>query len=400
MWQLAAHLFLCMLPVVRAMDYETYHSLGLDTRFEDKPRSKHDSGMANINGGLTREQMWGQNFAAEDAARLKYPMPAAAQPREGVPPGRYIEHKGWNGSTVYPGTQRDWWVWVPGQYSERAPASLVIFNDGGGFLNPAGQVRATLVLANMIAAGALDVTVAVFLSPGIRTGHPDCAYDDPKDPTRATSDDPQRSLEYDSVSDTYSRFLLEDVLPVVESEFRITPDPARRAVVGTSSGAVGAFCAAWFRPDSFGLVATISGSFVNIRGAHNLPWLVRNSRRKEIKVFLLSGVHDMNNNHGSWPLGNQALAAALEYAGYTHRFVLGTGGHGMTHGASVFPSTLLWLFKDGSIRFAEEPGQWHDSRRLLIMVLVVMYPVSWALLYPLSRRLGGYCGRSKHQKTT
>jgi len=281
-----------------------------------------------------------------------------------------------------------------------APASLLVFNDGGGFLNPAGHIRATLVLANLIADGALDITIAVFLSPGIRQGHPDCAYDDPKDPQRATSDDPQRSLEYDTVSDTYSRFLLVDILPVLESEFRITQDPARRAVVGTSSGAVGAFCAAWYRPDSFGLVATISGSFVNIRGAHNLPWVIRNTKRKPIKVLLMSGEHDMDNNHGSWPLGNRAMAAALAYAGYEHRLVFGTGAHGMTHAGSVFPSVLLWLFKDSSIRFEEEPGQWHDPRRLLILAVLLTYPVFCMLSCPVSRRWVGRCGRSRHHKAT
>lgn len=382
------------------MDYETYHSLGLDTPFEEKPRSKHDSGMQNINGGLTHEQMWGRNFAAEEVARPKYPTPSEAQPREGVPPGRYIEHKAWNSSHVYPGTWRTWWVWVPAQYDGQTPANLIVFNDGGGFLYPQGQVRATIVLSNMIADGSLDPTIAVFVNPGVRHGHPDCSYDDPKQPKLATGDDPQRSLEYDTVSDTYSRFLLEDLLPLVEADFRITQDPSRRAVVGTSSGAVGAFCAAWFRPDRFGLVATISGSYVNIRGAHNLPWVIRNTARKPIKVLLLSGEHDMDNNHGSWPLGNQAMAAALEYAGYTHKFVFGTSAHGMTHGGSVFPSILRWLFKDSTIRFSEEFGQWQEPRRLLMIILVAMYPVSLVLLYPVCRRLARCCGRSSHEKAT
>jgi len=308
------------------------------------------------------------------------------------------------------------WIWVPAQYDGQTPANLVIFNDGGGFLHPTGQLRATIVLSNMIAAGALDVTIAVFLNPGIRQGHPDCAYDDPKHPRWATSDDPQRSLEYDSVSDRYSRFLLEDILPVVEADYRISNDPSRRAVFGTSSSAVGAFCAAWFRPDRFGLVATISGSYVNIRGAHNLPWVIRNTVRKPIKVFLLSGEHDMDNSHGSWPLANQAMAAALKYAGYTHKFVLGTSGHGMTHGGSVFPSILLWLFKDSTIRFSEEPGQWHEPRRVLFFVMAAtstrcspggtsrsraafMYPVSLVLLYPVSRRLARCCGGKPREKT-
>jgi enterochelin esterase family protein len=88
------------------------------------------------------------------------------------------------------------------------------------------------------------------------------------------------------------------------------------------------------------------GSFANIRGGHNFPWLVRNTKRKPIKVFLQSGSNDLNNDHGSWALSNQSMAMALDYAGYEHRFEFGEGGHSNVHGGSIFPDTLRWLFSD------------------------------------------------------
>eukprot|EP00411_Alexandrium_monilatum_P104171 CAMPEP_0175780564 /NCGR_PEP_ID=MMETSP0097-20121207/76820_1 /TAXON_ID=311494 /ORGANISM="Alexandrium monilatum, Strain CCMP3105" /LENGTH=199 /DNA_ID=CAMNT_0017091333 /DNA_START=102 /DNA_END=697 /DNA_ORIENTATION=+ len=193
-----------------------------------------------------------------------------------------------------------------------------------GFMDTGGNFRATVVLDNLIADGLLPPTVAVFVNPGFRPGHPDCAYSD-QDPTIEVGDDPQRSLEYDTLSERFARFLLEDILPIVEGAYNISQDPRSRAVIGISSSAVGAFCSAWFRPDRFGLVATHVGSFVNIREAHHLPWLIRNTPRKQIRVSLQSGERDMDNNHGSWALGNREMAAALAYAGYEHRLDFGPG---------------------------------------------------------------------------
>jgi hypothetical protein len=50
--------------------------------------------------------------------------------RPGVPRGRIIEHKGWADSTVYPGTVRDWFVYVPAQYDGETPAALLVAQDG------------------------------------------------------------------------------------------------------------------------------------------------------------------------------------------------------------------------------------------------------------------------------
>ena len=87
--------------------------------------------------------------------------------------------------------------------------------------------------------------------------------------------------------------------------YRVSQDPARRAVQGASSGAPAAFCACWHRPDKFGNAICWIATFVNIRGAHEMPWVIRNTPRKPIKVFLQSGKKDLNNNHGSWPLANK-----------------------------------------------------------------------------------------------
>ena len=145
-----------------------------------------------------------------------------------------------------------------------------------------------IVLDNLIHKGELPPTIAVFLSPG---------------QTEAYSE--QRSLEYDTVSDANASFLCEQLLPKVESRFNVSDDPAKRCVCGLSSGGIAAFSVAWFRPEQFGCVISWIGSFTNIRGGHNYPWLIRNNVRKPIRVFLQDGENDLNNQHGSWPMANR-----------------------------------------------------------------------------------------------
>jgi hypothetical protein len=47
-------------------------------------------------------------------------------------------------------------------------------------------------------------------------------------------------------------------------------------------------------------------------------------------------------------IGNEQLGAALEYAGYDSKLIIGTGWHNKIHGAHVFPDTLRWMFGDGA----------------------------------------------------
>ena len=105
------------------------------------------------------------------------------------------------------------------------------------------------------------------------------------DDPRATQ---QRSVEYDSCTKEYGRFLLEDLFPLVETHIgcSLSTDPNHRTLCGYSSGGICAFNAAWYRPDSFGRVLSHCGSYTAIRGGHNYPYLIRTTVRKAIRVFL------------------------------------------------------------------------------------------------------------------
>lgn len=239
-------------------------------------------------------------------------------------------------SRIFPGTTREYFVYVPKQYDGTKPACLMVFFDGAGFMRPDGPFRVPIVFDNLIARAEMPVTIAVGVNPGT------IAPVLPGAKPRST-----RSLEYDSLGDANARFLLEELLPEATRDLNITADPAGRAICGNSSGGIAAFTVAWERPDAFSKVVSHIGSFTNIRGGHVYPALIRKTKpAKPLRVFLQEGTNDLDNLHGNWPLANRDMAAALKFAGYDHRVVLGDGGHSGRHGGAILPNTLRWLWRD------------------------------------------------------
>ncbi len=256
--------------------------------------------------------------------------------QEGVPRGE-VKDFVWESTVVYPGTVRRYSVYVPAQYDGTRPAALMVFQDGHAYLDPNGQFRATVVMDNLIAAGEMPITIGVFIDPGHRGELPE---------TRGWRPTPaNRSLEYDTLSDAYARFLLEELLPEVRKEYRITDNPELRAICGISSGGICAWTVAWEHPESFRKVLSHVGSFVNIRGGHNYPALIRKTEKKPIRIFLQDGTEDLDNEHGNWPLANQQMAAALKYKAYDYEFVMGSGAHSGKHGGVILPESMRWLWR-------------------------------------------------------
>ena len=256
-----------------------------------------------------------------------------SQRRAGVPRGEITALR-WEDSRVYSNTERDWWIYVPAQYDGETPAALMVFQDGGNYLREDGPIRVPVVFDNLIHAGEMPVTIGVFVNPGR------FLRDNPDGPAR------NRSNEYDSMTDQYSRFLLEEIIPEARKSYRITDDREGWAIGGISSGGICAFTVAWQRPDRFSKVVSHVGSFTNIRGGHVYPDLVRQSAQKPIRVFLQDGSNDLNIRPGNWWLANQQMADSLDFAGYDYRAVWGEGGHNLEHGGAIFPDTMRWLWRD------------------------------------------------------
>jgi len=253
--------------------------------------------------------------------------------QEGVPQGSVTKDV-WH-SKVFPETVRDYWVYVPKQYDGNKPACVMVLQDGQAYVKEDGDFRVPVVFDNLIQKGEMPVTIGIFTNPGRSVALP---ADDPKKPSN-------RSFEYDTLSDQYARFLLEEILPEVGKKYKLTEDPDCRAICGISSGGICAFTVAWQRPDAFRKVLSHVGSFTNIRGGHVYPSLIRSAPAKPIRVFLQDGDKDLDNAWGNWWLANLEMDAALKFKQYDYKFVGGTGGHSGKHGGAILPDSLRWLWR-------------------------------------------------------
>ena len=267
----------------------------------------------------------------------EYKLGPDSMPQEGVPRGEIIQLPPWTNSAVFPGTHRDWWLYVPKQYDPAKPACVMVFQDGGGYVsvNTNASWRAPTVFDNLIHTKEMPVTIGIFINPGV--------VPPTEEGQKARSN---RSFEYDSLGDQYARFLLEEILPEVGKKYNLTKDPDGRAIAGISSGAICAWTAAWERPNEFRKVLSAVGSFTNIRGGHNYAALIRKTEKKPIRIFLQDGSGDLDNLHGNWPLANQEMAASLKFMGYDYKFEFGTEGHNAKHGGAILPDSLRWLWRD------------------------------------------------------
>ncbi len=253
--------------------------------------------------------------------------------QEGVPRGVVTDHT-WK-SKVFDGTVRQYWVYVPKQYDGSQPASVMVFQDGHNYVGENGQFRVPVVFDNLIHKGKMPVTIGIFLNPGHKAEEP------PKEPWKSNN----RSFEYDTLTDQYSKFVIDEILPEVGKTYKLSDKATDRAICGISSGGICAFTVAWHRPDQFHKVLSHVGSFTNIRGGHVYPSLIRKTERKAIRAFLQDGKNDVENEHGSWWLANLEMDAALRFSKYDFKFVGGEGAHNGIHGGAILPESLEWLWR-------------------------------------------------------
>ncbi|HEX4634915.1 MAG TPA: alpha/beta hydrolase-fold protein, partial [Rhizomicrobium sp.] len=108
------------------------------------------------------------------------------------------------------------YVYIPKQIKPNAP--FMVVQDGHSYIN-----RMAPVLDNMIAAHRVPAMIIIA---------PDSGGSD--------AQGSERGLEYDTLSDRYSNWVEQELLPAVAQKYGVTftSDPEGRAAMGGSSGAI------------------------------------------------------------------------------------------------------------------------------------------------------------------
>jgi enterochelin esterase-like enzyme len=254
-------------------------------------------------------------------------------------------------SKAYPGLKghysREVSVYVPNQSVAGTPSPFMVVQDGPGYVK-----RLQPVLDNLINDKKIPPLVAIMINHGGGDGKGS-----------------ERGLEYDTVSDKYTQFIEDEVLPKVEKECNVTltKDPEGRATMGGSSGAAAAFTMAWFRPELYHKVLSYSGTFVNQQSPNNPDsphgaWeyhehLIPATNAKPIRIWMEVGENDNGSKapeagFHNWVLANDHMAAVLKAKGYHYRYVFAKNA-GHVDGKVVtqtLPDALVWLWQGYPIK--------------------------------------------------
>lgn len=264
-------------------------------------------------------------------------------PKPGVPKGALSEKKVLT-SKIYPGATADYWVYASPGVDPAKPSALMVWQDGQGLINgDLSSLRLFTVTENLIAQKLLPPIVHVMISPATAPAA-----------NGGANRRPLRSIQYDTVTDAYGKYLMDEVLPEVEKTYKLRPDGYSRAIAGESSGAICAFNVAWFMPDKFSRVHSAIGSYTSIQwrpdekldGGNVYPFRIRRDPKKNIRVWMSDGIDDLENNFGSWPLQNLQFANSLKMKGYDFHYRLGEAAHNSSQPALDLPESLAWLWRD------------------------------------------------------
>jgi enterochelin esterase-like enzyme len=213
-------------------------------------------------------------------------------------------------------------VYIPKQYVPGTAAPFLVGADGIDRTMP-------IVLDNLIAEH--KIPAIIFISIGNGSGD---------------AQGSERGLEYDTMSGKYAEWVEAEVLPLVESKYKVklTTDPEGRATMGGSSGGSCALIMAWYHPEWYHRVLTYSGTYVNQQWPPNPEaphgaWefhehLIPDSPTKPIRLWLEVGDRDnlnpntMRDDMHDWVVANENMARVLAAKGYHYQFVFArNAGH-------------------------------------------------------------------------
>ncbi len=293
---------------------------------------------------------YGQGTSPTANPDVHYHLGPDSLPEPGVPKGE-VRGPFHLQSLAYAGTSHTYWVYVPAQYRQSSPASLMVFNDGQAFLAAEGDLRATNVLDNLIYRREIPVMIAVFINPGRRPDQPEASLHEWGDKSS------NRPTEYNTLDDRYAAVIVDEFLPVLRKEYNISTDPEQHGIGGASSGAIAAWTVAWQRPQQFRKVLSIVGSFTNIRGGDAYADIVLQTDRKPIRIFLQDGRNDNRSlkpdgaydQRRDWFYQNVRFLKALEQKGYEVNYSFGMNQHGSKMGGAILPEMMRWLWRDGPV---------------------------------------------------
>lgn len=218
---------------------------------------------------------------------------------------------------------RSFQLYLPPRWREFRRYPLLIVHDGSDFLRYASLQT---VLDNLIYRFEIPPLFVALLDPG------------------------RRLREY-AADRRHSRFVAEEVVPLIEERFPIDSEPSNRGLMGASFGAVASLATAWHFPGRFGRLLVQSGSFAfsdigldHARGPTFDPVVRFMNRFRETpgkpteKIYVSCGIYE------SLIYENRSLLPMLQATGMEVRYEEARDGHNWENWRDRLRTGLSWLF--------------------------------------------------------
>lgn len=161
------------------------------------------------------------------------------------------------------GNSRHVKIYLPPYYSSTSQEyGLILFHDGTDYVN---LCAATTILDNLTVGREIVPVVAVFVPPV------------------------NREAEYaGTLKDAYCSFINDELMPFVETRYRVSRSPGRRATVGASNGGNIALYLGVNHPDKFGKIAAQSSNVETL-----ISNSVANGPLQNLEFYLDIGTYDI-----------------------------------------------------------------------------------------------------------
>lgn len=211
--------------------------------------------------------------------------------------GKVRYHKGLKGKGL--NHERDVVVWLPPSY-ESKPARrypVLYMHDGQNVFDPSTSFigydwHVDEAADSLIRSGAIEEIIVV-----------------------AIGNSPDRTLEYSDspLGRAYADFVVNELKPMIDKEYRTKPDAGNTGVMGSSMGGLISFLFAWWHPDVFTKAACLSSAF----GHENNMLLDEveeyKGEKKNIRVYMDCGTVDLE---ARLKPGSDRMTEILEAQGY------------------------------------------------------------------------------------
>lgn len=243
-----------------------------------------------------------------------YVPPKAIVPRNGINHGLLS-----NDVTIYNqarGYKVNYRVYTPAGYEQMQNLPTIYVVDGQEYAHDElGSM--VIVLDNLIADGAIEPVIAVFI--------------DQREPKTAIN---RRDDEFNST--TYEKFLVSELVPAIDVAYRTDPVPAKRAILGDSLGGIFVMRVGINHPDVFGLVAMQSPAPALL--PEDYAALSESANLLPLKFFISVGTI------GDITIPSRLFQKILKEKGYPLQYVEVSDGHSWGHYRAQLDEMLGYFF--------------------------------------------------------